>query len=48
MMEAASTFETLVNVYQSIRRYNPVDSHFYLEILFETNFGMVFAKNIVS
>jgi hypothetical protein len=27
MMEAASTSETLVNFYQTIRRYNPEDSH---------------------
>jgi hypothetical protein len=27
MMEAARTSETLVNVYQTIRRYNPEDSH---------------------
>jgi hypothetical protein len=27
MMEAANTSETLVNVYQTTRRYNPEDSH---------------------
>jgi hypothetical protein len=27
MMEAARTFETLVNFYRTIRRYNPQDSH---------------------
>jgi hypothetical protein len=27
MMEAASTSEALVNFYQTIRRYNPEDSH---------------------
>jgi hypothetical protein len=27
MMEAAGTSETLVNFYQSTRRYNPEDSH---------------------
>jgi hypothetical protein len=27
MMEAAGTSETLVNFYQTTRRYNPVDSH---------------------
>jgi hypothetical protein len=27
MMEAASTSETLVNFYQTTRRYNPDDSH---------------------
>jgi hypothetical protein len=28
-MEAASTSETLVNFYQTIRRTNPEDSHFH-------------------
>jgi hypothetical protein len=27
MMEAARTSETLVNCYQTIRRYNPEDNH---------------------
>jgi hypothetical protein len=27
MMEAARTSETLVNLYQTTRRYNPEDSH---------------------
>jgi hypothetical protein len=27
MMEAASTSETLVNFYETTRRYNPEDSH---------------------
>jgi hypothetical protein len=27
MMEAARSSETLVNFYQTIRRYNPEDSH---------------------
>jgi hypothetical protein len=27
MMEAASTSETLINFYQTTRRYNPEDSH---------------------
>jgi hypothetical protein len=27
IMEAARTFETLVNFYQTTRRYNPADSH---------------------
>jgi hypothetical protein len=27
MMEAARTSETLVNFYQTTRRYNPEDSH---------------------
>jgi hypothetical protein len=29
MMEAVSTSETLVNFYQTTRRYNPEDSHLY-------------------
>jgi hypothetical protein len=29
MMEAIQTYETLVNSYQSTRRYNPEDSHLY-------------------
>jgi hypothetical protein len=29
MMEAESTPETLVNFYQTTRRYNPEDSHLY-------------------
>jgi hypothetical protein len=31
MMEAARTSETLVNFYQTTRRYNPEDSHFRME-----------------
>jgi hypothetical protein len=27
MMEAANTYETLVNIYQTTRRNNPYDSH---------------------
>jgi hypothetical protein len=27
MMEAVRTFESMVNLYQSTRRYNPEDSH---------------------
>jgi hypothetical protein len=30
MMEAASTSETLVNFYQTTRRYNPEDSHIHI------------------
>jgi hypothetical protein len=30
MMEAARTSETLVNFYQTTRRYNPEDSHLYI------------------
>jgi hypothetical protein len=38
MMEAARTSETLVNFYQTARRYNPEDSH--LHNLF--NLSMLF------
>jgi hypothetical protein len=31
MMEAVRTSETLVNFYQTTRRYNPEDSHLRLE-----------------
>jgi hypothetical protein len=30
MMEAARTSETLVNFYQTTRRYNPEDSHLHI------------------
>jgi hypothetical protein len=30
MMEAARTSETLVNFYQTTRRYNPEDGHLYV------------------
>jgi hypothetical protein len=30
MMEAARTSETLVNFYQTTRRYNPEDSHLHV------------------
>jgi hypothetical protein len=33
MMEAARTSETLVNFYQTARRYNPEDSHLLYELL---------------
>jgi hypothetical protein len=32
MMEAARTSETLVNFYQTTRRYNPEDSHLWIYI----------------
>jgi hypothetical protein len=35
MMEAARTSETLVNFYQTTRRYNPEDSHLYLGVFTE-------------
>jgi hypothetical protein len=33
MVEAARTSETLVNFYQTTRRYNPEDSHLHFVIL---------------
>jgi hypothetical protein len=33
MMEAARTSETLVNFYQTTRRYNPEDSHLQIECI---------------
>jgi hypothetical protein len=35
MMEAARTSETLVNFYQTIRRYSPEDSHLHAHILLQ-------------
>jgi hypothetical protein len=37
MMEAARTSETLVNFYQTTRRYNPEDSHLLVIIRFKVN-----------
>jgi hypothetical protein len=34
MMEAARTSETLVNFYQTTRRYNPEDSHLHPRYVF--------------
>jgi hypothetical protein len=36
MMEAARTSETLVNFYQTTRRYNPEDSHLHRLRVFES------------
>jgi hypothetical protein len=36
MMEAARTSETLVNFYQTTRRYNPEDSHLHTLRYFPT------------
>jgi hypothetical protein len=33
MMEAARTSETLVNFYQTTRRYNPEDSHLHIKLV---------------
>jgi hypothetical protein len=56
MMEAARTSETLTNVYQTTRSYNPEDSHLhtcrrknlnsYKELMF-THFKIMFAVNLV-
>jgi hypothetical protein len=45
MMEAARTSETLVNFYQTIRRYNPEDSNLPL-ILFEVILWTSLALNV--
>jgi hypothetical protein len=42
MMEAARTSETLVNFYQTTRRYNPEDSH--LRIHCHENLKSYFSK----
>jgi hypothetical protein len=43
MMEAARTSETLVNFYQTTRRYNPEDSHLHgVETLGSINGGEFF------
>jgi hypothetical protein len=53
MMEAARTSETLVNFYQTSRRYNPEDSHLLSTILHGTTtqktaifIGMMKSRNI--
>jgi hypothetical protein len=35
MMEAARTSETLVNFYQTTRRYNPEDSNLHCDVSFQ-------------
>jgi hypothetical protein len=37
MMEAARSSETLVNFYQTTRRYNPEDSHIHFCLLFNNS-----------
>jgi hypothetical protein len=44
MMEAARTSETLVNFYQTTRRYNPEDSHLHLHTYSQ---GVTTEKNII-
>jgi hypothetical protein len=46
MMEAASTSETLVNFYQTTRRYNPEDSH--LRIHRRENLTFYFKEDFCS
>jgi hypothetical protein len=51
MMEAAQTFETLVNSYQSTWRYNPEDSHLllifcYTLSIYFYSFGFFFFANV--
>jgi hypothetical protein len=46
MMEAARTSETLVNFYQTTRRYNPEDS--YLRIHRRENFKSYFVIQLVK
>jgi hypothetical protein len=42
MMEAARTSETLVNFYQTTRRYNPEDSHLRKEMyMFKYRYGNI-------
>jgi hypothetical protein len=47
MMEAARTSETLVNFYQTTRRYNPEDSHLHTAVLFN-NANKICHKNMIS
>jgi hypothetical protein len=41
MMEAARTSETLVNFYQTTRRYNPEDNHLHCNVGFDSVKGQV-------
>jgi hypothetical protein len=43
MMEAARTSETLVNFYQTTRRYNPEDSHLLIKVCFNKLFQQLCA-----
>jgi hypothetical protein len=45
MMEAARTSETLVNFYQTTRRYNPEDSHLPSKLNFELHLKEVLLWN---
>jgi hypothetical protein len=47
MMEAARTSETLVNFYQTTRRYNPEDSHLsHLQVQYNACIVIKVKKNI--
>jgi hypothetical protein len=48
MTEAASTSETLVNFYQTARRYNPEDSHLHTEKLSELSSCEGHAPEIIN
>jgi hypothetical protein len=47
MMEAARTSETLVNFYQTTRRYNPEDSHLRESKLYETGGNCIMRRFII-
>jgi hypothetical protein len=42
MMEAARSSETLVNFYQTTRRYNPGDSHLLFSLFFAVESGPLY------
>jgi hypothetical protein len=44
MMEAASTSETSVNVFQTTRRYNPEDSHLHTRRLENLRFHLALLR----
>jgi hypothetical protein len=46
MMEAARTSETLVNFYQTTRRYNPEDSHLRFTNVFEHFWATVISAHL--
>jgi hypothetical protein len=46
MMETAKTSETLVNLYQSTRRYNPEDSHLHTHRRENLKSYLLFALNL--
>jgi hypothetical protein len=48
MMEAASTSETLVNFYQTTRRYNPEDSHLQIAIYCRNTYEFKLLKYVIK